>query len=68
MAVVTPLRPPETPPVRLRPRRFYRRDAVVLGGAVAASFALVWLIYTQLLPFSGAFGFILCWRWWRSAS
>ena len=61
MAVVTPLRPPETPPTRIRPRRFYRRDAVVLGGAVAASFSLVWLIYTQLLPFSGAFGFILCW-------
>jgi len=61
MAVVTPIRAPEAQPSRVHPKQFHKRDYVVLGGAVAASFALVWLAYTQLLPFTGAFGFILCW-------
>ncbi len=62
MGVVTPLRTGEEAPVTpRRPKGFHRRDAVVLGGAIAASFALVWLPYTQLLPFTGALGFLICW-------
>jgi hypothetical protein len=63
MSVTTPLRPPPspTPITRVRPASFNRRDAAVLVGALSASFALVWLIYTQLLPLQGIQGFLVCW-------
>ena len=63
MAVTTPLRPPpatvEIP--RVRPSTFTVRDLLVLFGAVSSSLALVWLVYSQLLPFQGLQGFVLCW-------
>jgi phosphate transport system permease protein len=62
MAVTTPLKPPT--PIRIprvRTAGFNRRDAAVLVGAVSASFALVWLAYTQLLPLQGIQGFLICW-------
>ena len=50
-----------TPPVRIRPRSFHTRDAAVVGGAAAASLALTWLLYSQILPFQGLPGFLLMW-------
>ena len=35
-------------------------DAWSVAGSAAASFALVWLVYDRLLPFSGALGFWVC--------
>ncbi len=32
-----------------------------LVGSVAASLAVVWLIYERLLPLSGSLGFLVCW-------
>jgi phosphate transport system permease protein len=63
MSVTTPLRPPPAPVQipRARPASFNRRDLLVLSGAVSASFGLVWLLYTQLLPFQGVQGFLICW-------
>ena len=31
------------------------------AGAGVASLCLVWLLYSQVLPFSGKLGFFLCW-------
>ena len=63
MSVTTPLRPTPAPIQipRVRPKSFNRRDLLVLFGAVSASLGLVWLLYTQLLPFQGIQGFLLCW-------
>ncbi len=47
-----------------RPRSISSRtldDWLTLGGAGIASLCLVWLLYTQVLPFSGKLGFFLCW-------
>jgi phosphate transport system permease protein len=49
---------------RIRPRSFHRGDAIVLGGAAASSFALVWLVYTEVLGLQGVFGFGV---WWYAA-
>jgi len=65
MGAVTPIRSaPEADaaaPPRVHPRSFHRTDAIVLAGSVASSFALTWLLYSQLLPFSGIQGSLLCW-------
>jgi phosphate transport system permease protein len=34
---------------------------LTLAGSLIGSFALVWLLYTQILPFSGVIGFFICW-------
>lgn len=44
---------------RTRPRT--NEDDLTLVGAVAASLATVWVLYEQVLPFSGALGFAVCW-------
>jgi len=36
-------------------------DASILGASILSSFALVWLIYTQLTPLSGRAGFVTFW-------
>jgi phosphate transport system permease protein len=36
-------------------------DRLALLGSLAGSWAVVWVAYERLLPFSGTFGFILCW-------
>ncbi|HWB68255.1 MAG TPA: phosphate ABC transporter permease PstA [Mycobacteriales bacterium] len=36
-------------------------DRLSMLGAAAAALALVWLLYEQILPLSGALGFGLCW-------
>jgi len=48
-------------PVRIRPRSFHRRDAATVAGCAAASLALTWLAYSQILPFRGLPGFLLLW-------
>jgi phosphate transport system permease protein len=46
-------------PRPLRSRTF--DDWACIYGAVVGSFALVWVCYQYLLPFSGAIGFFVCW-------
>ena len=36
-------------------------DRLSLGGSVVSSLALVWLLYYNVLPFSGRLGFVMCW-------
>jgi len=36
-------------------------DALSFWGSLVGSGALVWLLYTQILPFSGRIGFVVCW-------
>jgi phosphate transport system permease protein len=36
-------------------------DRLAYWGSLAGSFALVWLLYYQLLPFSGRVGFLILW-------
>lgn len=36
-------------------------DMMSLWGSFAGSFALVWVLYTQVLPFTGRVGFVICW-------
>ncbi len=47
-----------------RPRSLSARstdDVLSVFGSVVGSFALVWLIYFEILPLSGLVGFIICW-------
>jgi phosphate transport system permease protein len=47
-----------------RPRAVSTRTSdywLTLGGSLIGSLALVWLLYTQILPFSGTIGFFVCW-------
>lgn len=36
-------------------------DRLSFWGSLVGSFALVWLLYTQILPFSGRVGFVILW-------
>ncbi len=45
----------------LRIRRVTPEDVLSVVGAAIASLGLTWLLYERVLPFSGAFGFWLCW-------
>lgn len=36
-------------------------DRVALIGSALGALALDWIVYTRLLPWSGALGFVLCW-------
>ncbi|HEX7658837.1 MAG TPA: phosphate ABC transporter permease PstA [Pseudonocardiaceae bacterium] len=38
-----------------------RSDWLALLGSAVAAVALVWVVYDRLLPWSGTFGFIVCW-------
>jgi phosphate transport system permease protein len=53
--------PAEPPEVRRRLGGVTGAETATLGGALIASFALDWLLYERVLPFSGAQGFLLCW-------
>ncbi|MFI5428668.1 ABC transporter permease subunit [Aeromicrobium sp. UC242_57] len=44
-----------------RPGRATREDRLTYLGAVVASLSLTWLVYTQILPFTGRLGFIVSW-------
>ncbi|HEY0807794.1 MAG TPA: phosphate ABC transporter permease PstA [Pseudonocardiaceae bacterium] len=50
-----------TPEQRRQPHRRTVDDRLSLIGSALAAFALMWVVYYQLLPFSGMFGFIVCW-------
>lgn len=61
-------RPAEAPPIAPgppdRPRPVSARTAddwFALGGSLAASLCLAWLLFTQALPFTGKIGFVLFW-------
>jgi phosphate transport system permease protein len=47
--------------VPLRIRQVTAEDRLTLGGAAIGSLGLIWVLYERVLPFSGAFGFWLCW-------
>jgi phosphate transport system permease protein len=34
---------------------------LTLAGSLIGSLGVVWLLYTQILPFSGTVGFVICW-------
>ncbi len=53
--------PPRRPRTRLRPKDFKASDAGLLLAALASSFCVVWIVFTQLTFLSGVFGFIICW-------
>jgi phosphate transport system permease protein len=36
-------------------------DTLSFWGSFAGSFALTWMLYYQILPFSGKVGFVICW-------
>ncbi|WP_300677872.1 phosphate ABC transporter permease PstA [Nocardioides sp.] len=59
----TPVDPHVDPPAeRLRvTRASTREDRLTLLGAVIGSLATTWLLYAQILPFSGRIGFVLFW-------
>jgi len=53
--------PPQAPPERrIRLRRVTADEVYPVLGSAAGAIALVWVLYEQLLPFSGAVGFWLC--------
>jgi phosphate transport system permease protein len=57
-------RPIDAHPQRDRPRAISSRTAddwFSLAGALVGSLCLSWLLYTQVLPFSGKLGFVLFW-------
>jgi phosphate transport system permease protein len=68
---VTAVQAPVAPPVPsvvprrlpkgIRPRDFRLPDVALLAVSAVSALALVWLLYFQVLPLSGAFGFLLCW-------
>jgi phosphate transport system permease protein len=46
-------------PIRIR--SVTPEDVFTLAGAAIGALGLTWLVYERLLPWSGAFGFWLCW-------
>jgi phosphate transport system permease protein len=47
-----------------RPRVVSERTSeywLTLGGSLLGSLGLVWVLYEQILPFSGTVGFVICW-------
>lgn len=54
-------RPPAKPRPKVRIGGFSTDLAVDVGSAAGGALALVWLLYSQLLPMSGAMGFWLSW-------
>ncbi|MFF3001313.1 phosphate ABC transporter permease PstA [Kitasatospora sp. NPDC057940] len=59
--------PPAPAPVPPRPERrvklggVTREDVLTVAGSLVGSLALDWMCYERILPFSGAFGFLVCW-------
>jgi phosphate transport system permease protein len=53
--------PPPAPEVRFRPRAVTGESVFTLLGSAGAAFAVSWLVYERILPFSGAFGFWVVW-------
>ncbi|MFE6049678.1 phosphate ABC transporter permease PstA [Kitasatospora sp. NPDC056446] len=49
------------PEKKLRIGGVTRDDVFTVLGTVVGSLALDWVLYERVLPFSGAFGFLVCW-------
>ena len=49
------------PERRFRPRSVTGESVFTLLGSAGAAFAVAWLVYERILPFSGAFGFWVVW-------
>jgi phosphate transport system permease protein len=45
----------------LQIRRVSPEDVLAVAGSALASLCLTWVLYEKVLPFTGAFGFWLCW-------
>jgi phosphate transport system permease protein len=45
----------------LQIRRVSAEEVLAVAGAALASLCLTWVLYEQVLPFTGAFGFWVCW-------
>ncbi len=54
-------RAPEPPDVPRAVTVLTVDDRLSLYGSMLGSLGLVWLLYTQILPFSGKIGFFICW-------
>ena len=54
-------RAPEPPDVPRAVTVMTVDDRLSLYGSMLGSLGLVWLLYTQILPFSGKIGFFICW-------
>ncbi|MEU9076255.1 phosphate ABC transporter permease PstA [Kitasatospora sp. NPDC004745] len=52
---------PPRPEKRVRLGGVTRDDVLTVAGALTGSLGLVWMLYERILPFSGAFGFLVCW-------
>ncbi|GHF30450.1 phosphate transport system permease protein PstA [Kitasatospora xanthocidica] len=52
---------PPRPEKRIRIGGVTRDDVLTVAGAATGSLALDWVLYERVLPFSGAFGFLICW-------
>ncbi len=73
MAIAAPPRPaprrtfPGAPPgsggsrLKIRPKDFGRADLGLLAASLVSSFAVVWIVFSQLTLLSGPLGFLLCW-------
>jgi len=57
-AVGAPAEPSDRPRAVTAMSTDYR---LTLAGSLIGSLALTWLLYTQILPFSGVVGFVICW-------
>jgi phosphate transport system permease protein len=58
-----PATAPEVPPpdIPIKPPKVTSDDVYTVVGSLLGSFALVWLLYFQILPLSGVVGFVVCW-------
>ena len=54
-------RTPAAADVPLRIRKLTAEDALSVSGAASSALGVTWLLYERVLPFTGAFGFWLCW-------
>ena len=60
-AEVQPVAAEPPPQQRIRLRGVTADGAASLVGALAGSFATVWILYEWILPLSGFLGFLICW-------
>ncbi|WP_371517789.1 phosphate ABC transporter permease PstA [Kitasatospora sp. NBC_01300] len=52
---------PPRPQTKVRLGGVTREDVFTVAGSLVGSLALNWALYERVLPFSGAFGFLVCW-------
>ncbi|MET8622474.1 phosphate ABC transporter permease PstA [Kitasatospora sp. NPDC004669] len=52
---------PSCPETKVRLGGVTREDVFTVAGSLVGSLALNWMLYERVLPFSGVFGFLVCW-------